>query len=113
MFGLLLFSVLPQAAQQATQLKDLGMDGDSRLYDLVCPSGKGTTLFQPVGPAVSEDIEPPPEDLEIVELKDEGGIDFTPPKKPTVCTATGEGVLDCAEYKDLDTAVEAVCNKLG
>ena len=70
MFGLLLFSVLPQAANQTTQLKDLGMDGDSRLYDLVCSSGKGATLFQPVGPAISEDVEPPPEDLEIVELKD-------------------------------------------
>ncbi len=113
MFGLLLFSVLPQAANQTTQLKDLGMDGDSRLYDLVCSSGKGATLFQPVGPAISEDVEPPPEDLEIVELKDDDGIDFTPPKQPTVCTATGEGELDCAEYKDLDTAVEAVCKKLG
>ena len=112
-FGLLLFSVSSQAANQTTQLKDLGMDGDSRLYDLVCSSGKGTTLFQPVGPALAEDVEPPAEDLEIVELKDDSGIDFTPPSKPTVCTATGDGQLDCAEYNDLDTAVEAVCKKLG
>ena len=112
-FGLLLFSVSPQAANQTTQLKDLGMDGDSRLYDLVCSSGKGTTLFQPVGPALAEDVEPPAEDLEIVELKDDSDVDFTPPSKPTVCTATGDGQLDCAEYKDFDTAVEAVCKQLG
>ena len=113
MLGLLLFSVLPQAAQQTTQLKDLGMDGESRMYDLVCSSGKGTTLFQPVGPALAEDIEPAAEDLEIVDLKDDSSIDFTPAKKPTVCTATGDGELDCAEYTDLDTAVEAVCKQLG
>jgi len=110
---LIMFSALSQAA--GTQLKDLGMDGEARLYDVLCSSGKGTTLFQLVGPALPNDIEPLEENAEIVDLAsiDDSGINFTPASKPTVCTATGGGDLDCAEYEDLDTAAEAVCKQLG
>jgi len=108
---LIMFSALSQAA--GTKLKDLGMDGEVRLYDVVCSSGKGTTLFQPVGPALPDDIEPLAEDAELVDLEDDSSINFTPASKPRVCTATGGGELDCAEYKDLDTAAEAVCKQLG
>ena len=111
---LIMFSALSQA--EGTKLKDLGMDGEARMYDVICSSGKGTTLFQLVGPALANDIEPLEEDAEIVDLasiEGDHGIDFTPASKPTVCTATGGGDLDCAEYEDLDTAAEAVCKQLG
>ena len=110
---LIMFTALSQA--EGTNLKDLGMDGEARMYDVVCSSGKGTTLFQLVGPALPNDIEPLEEDAELVDLAsvDSDGIDFTPASKPTVCTATGGGDLDCAEYEDLDTAAEAVCKQLG
>ena len=111
---LIMFSALSQA--EGTKLKDLGMDGEARMYDVICSSGKGTTLFQLVGPALANDIEPLEEDAEIVDLasiEGDDGIDFTPASKPTVCTATGGGDLDCAEYEDLDTAAEAVCKQLG
>jgi hypothetical protein len=85
------------------------------MYDVVCSSGKGATLFQLVGPALPNDIEPLEEEAELVDLAsvDNDDIDFTPASKPTVCTATGGGDLDCAEYEDLDTAAEAVCKQLG
>ena len=110
---LIMFSALSQAA--GTKLKDLGMDGEARMYDVVCSSGKGATLFQMVGPALPNDIEPLEEEAELVDLAsvDNDGIDFIPASKPTVCTATGGGDLDCAEYEDLDTAAEAVCKQLG
>ena len=110
---LIMFSALSQA--EGTKLKDLGMDGEARMYDVICSSGKGTTLFQLVGPALANDIEPLAEDAELVDLAsvDRDCIDFTPASKPTVCTATGGGDLDCAEYEDLDTAAEAVCKQLG
>ena len=48
----------------------------------------------------------------IESLEGEGGnIEFS--SKPKVCTAIGDGELDCAEYKDIDTAAEAVCKNLG
>ncbi len=112
--GLVMFSALSQVS--ATQLKDLGMDGEVRIYDLVCSSGKGTTLYQPVGPALPDDVEPLAEDAELVELaalSDDGGIDFKPESKPKVCSTIDGGELDCAEYEDLDTAAEAVCKQLG
>ena len=110
---LIMFSALSQAA--GTKLKDLGMDGEARMYDVVCSSGKGATLFQMVGPALPNDIEPLEEEAELVDLAsvDNDGIDFIPASKPTVCTATGGGDLDCAEYEALDTAAEAVCKQLG
>ena len=116
--GLIMFSVFSYAAKQGVQLKDLGMDGEARMYDLLCPSGKNITIFQPVGPIAVDnlteaDIETVPEDIEIIDLKEVSGTDFELESKPRVCTATGGGELDCEQYKDLDTAAEAVCEKLG
>ena len=51
-------------------------------------------------------------EINIESLEGEGGnIEFS--SKPKVCTAIGDGELDCAEYKDIDTAAEAVCKNLG
>jgi len=111
--SLVMFSTLSQAANPVTQLKDLGMDGEARLYDVMCANGKGTTIFQPVGPALADEVEPLPEDAEIIELDDDSGIDFKAESKPRVCTAIGGGEIDCAVYKDIDTAAEAVCKTLG
>ena len=113
--GLLIFTVSSQAASKGMQIKDLGMDGENRLYDLVCSSGVGITLFHHVGPSALEDTEPlaiDDETINIESLEGDGGtIEFS--AKPKVCTAIGDGKLDCAEYKDIDTAAEAVCKKLG
>ena len=113
--GLIIFAVSSQAAKNGMQLKDLGMDGENRLYDLVCSSGKGTTLFHHVGPGAlenTEEIAVDDETINLESLEGEGGnIEFS--SKPKVCTAIGDGELDCAEYKDIDTAAEAVCKKLG
>ena len=71
---------------------------------------KPSIIIEPVKPANL-----PTNSGSIVDLAslDNDGIDFTPASKPTVCTATGGGDLDCAEYEDLDTAAEAVCKQLG
>ncbi len=113
--GLIMFTASSQAAKQTMQIKDLGMDGENRLYDLLCPSGQGTTLFHHVGPGALENTEELPiddETINIEKLAGEGG-DITFSSKPTVCTSVGEGELECSEYKDIDTAAEAVCKKLG
>ena len=113
--GLIIFTVSSQAANKGMQLKDLGMDGENRLYDLVCSSGKATTLFHHVGAGALEVTEELPIDDETINLEslEGGGGDIEFSSKPKVCTAIGDGKLDCAEYKDIDTAAEAVCKKLG
>tara|TARA_B100001250_G_C19744186_1_gene764482 strand:- start:503 stop:874 length:372 start_codon:yes stop_codon:yes gene_type:complete len=108
-----MFTTFTHAAQQGLQLKDLGMDGEARMYDVVCPSGKITTLVQPVGPALEEDVEPLPEDAEIIELKSDTNLSFTAEEKPRVCTVQGDGEEVCERYKDINAAAEAVCKQLG
>ena len=110
--GLTLLSAFSQAADQGMQIKDLGIDGENRLYDVVCSNGNATTLFHRIGLT-----ETPPEDDDTINIDslDTGPSDtgYESGDKPQVCTATGGGELDCAEYKDIDTAAEAVCKKLG
>ena len=46
--GLTLLSAFSQAADQGMQIKDLGIDGENRLYDVVCSNGNSTTFFHPL-----------------------------------------------------------------
>ena len=114
--GLTLLSAFSQAADQGTQIKDLGIDGENRLYDVVCSNGNSTTLFHHIG-LTEAPLEMLPEDDETVNIEslDTGPDDagYESGDKPQVCAAVGGGELDCAEYKDIDTAAEAVCKKLG
>lgn len=111
--GLTMLSALSQAADQTMQLKDLGIDGEHRLYDLVCSSGKGTTLFHHIGlTEIPEESDIVAEDDETTELTAGPGDGFET-GSPKVCTAIGGGELSCAEYNDIDTAAAAVCKQLG
>ena len=114
--GLTLLSAFSQAADQGMQIKDLGIDGENRLYDVVCSNGNSTTLFHRIG-LTEAPLEMLPEDDETINIKslDTGSDDagYESGDKPQVCTAIGGGELDCAEYNDIDTAAEAVCKKLG
>ncbi|HJM95575.1 MAG TPA: hypothetical protein QF698_05830 [Candidatus Marinimicrobia bacterium] len=114
--GLTLLSAFSQAADQEMQIKDLGIDGENRLYDLVCSNGNATTLFHRIGLTDAPTEMLPPDDETInIESLDTGPDDagYESGDKPQVCTAIGGGELDCAEYKDIDTAAEAICKKLG
>ena len=114
--GLTLLSAFSQAADQGMQIKDLGIDGENRLYDVVCSNGNATTLFHRIG-LTETPLEMLPEDDETINIEslDTGPSDvgYESGDKPQVCTAIGGGELDCAEYEDIDTAAEAVCKKLG
>ncbi len=114
--GLTMLSAFSQAADQTVQLKDLGIDGENRLYDVVCPNGKGTTLFHRIG-LTETPLEMLPEDDETINIESldagSGDAGYESGDKPQVCTAIGGGELDCAEYEDIDTAAEAVCKELG
>ena len=105
LLGLFMFSVISQAADRAKQIKDLGIDGDNRLYDLVCPSGKGTILFHNLQKFLSED-----DLVNLVEPSDDGPAVSS---KPEVCTLKDDGEYDCKTYTDIDAAADAVCKKLG
>jgi hypothetical protein len=98
------------------QIKDLGIDGENRLYDVVCSNGNSTTLFHRIG-LTEAPLEMLPEDDATINIESlETGADdigYESGDKPQVCTAIGGGELDCAEYEDIDTAAEAVCKKLG
>jgi hypothetical protein len=114
--GLTLLSVFSQAADRGIQIKDLGIDGEDRLYDVICSNGNSTTLFHRIG-LTEAPLEMLPEDDETINIEslatgsDDAGYESG--DKPQVCTAIGGGELDCAEYNDIDTAAEAVCKKLG
>ena len=114
--GLTLLSAFSQAADQGMQIKDLGIDGENRLYDVVCSNGNATTLFHRIG-LTETPLEMLPEDDDTINIDslDTGPSDtgYESGDKPQVCAAVGGGELDCAEYKDIDTAAEAVCKKLG
>ena len=113
LLGLFMFSVISQAADRAKQIKDLGIDGDNRLYDLVCPSGKGTILFHNIAHSdvVSENETDQEQDLvNLVEPSDDGPAVSS---KPEVCTLKDDGEYDCKTYTDIDAAADAVCKKLG
>ena len=67
--GLIIFTVSSQAAKNGMQLNDLGMDGENRLYDLVCLSCKGTTLFHHVGFGALENTEELAVDEETINIE--------------------------------------------
>jgi hypothetical protein len=114
--GLTLLSAFSQAADRGIQIKDLGIDGEDRLYDVICSNGNSTTLFHRIG-LTEAPLEMLPEDDETINIEslatgsDDAGYESG--DKPQVCTAIGGGELDCAEYNDIDTAAEAACKKLG
>ena len=114
--GFTLLSAFSQAADRGIQIKDLGIDGEDRLYDVICSNGNSTTLFHRIG-LTETPLEMLPEDDETINIEslatgsDDAGYESG--DKPQVCTAIGGGELDCAEYNDIDTAAEAVCKKLG
>ena len=114
--GFTLLSAFSQAEDQGMQIKDLGIDGENRLYDVVCSNGNSTTLFHRIG-LTEAPLEMLPEDDETINIDslDISSADagYESGDKPQVCTATGGGELDCAQYSDIDTAAEAVCKKLG
>ena len=119
-FALTMSSAFSQAADRIIQVKDIGVDGEHRLYDVICASGEGTTLFHYIGDCELEEVEMPAEDSDIINIESlnvggcigggDAGIESD--GKLKVCNALNQGGLDCGEYEDIDTAAEAVCKKL-
>ena len=111
--GLLMVFTFAQSAERIMQIKDLGIDGESRIYDVICPSGNGTLLYHRIGHSdviPENEVDQEQELIELVAPKDDAPALG---KKPEVCTLKNDGEYDCKKYKNIDSAAEAVCKEIG
>ncbi len=126
LFVLLSVNTYVVAKQDAVKVYDKGQDGGNRIYTIVCPNGKKTTVTQ----TLNVSSEYTDNNIRTTEVKAlDSNIDEGPSLKSTtqnlkkralrllgqqnraeMCLYPVNSKKQCKSYKDVDSAAQAACD---
>jgi len=122
---LFLISFSVSAKEDAVKVYDKGMDGGMRIYTVVCPNGKKTSVTRVINTSGDEqNLETQQQAIKLSgDLKTEGSVKLTAEKikkralrllgqqnRAEMCLYPINSKKQCKNYKNVDSAAQAACD---